>query len=70
MVKAGNPFLLYEEQHRIVEFKKGIGIILFRVAMKNTLFLSVFAYSKKETIHEGEMMEAWKGEEMKRWKGL
>ena len=50
MVKARSPFLLYEEQHRIVEFKKVIGIILFRVALKNTLFLSVFAYFKRETI--------------------
>lgn len=57
-VKAGSPFLLYEEQHRIVEFKKVIGIILFREAVNDTLFLSVFAYIKKETIREGEMMEA------------
>ena len=50
IVKAGSPFLLYEEQHRIVELKGVIGIILFRVTVKNTLFLSVFAYFNREAI--------------------
>ena len=41
---------MYEEQHRIVELKGVIEIILFRVTVKNTLFLSVFAYFNRETI--------------------